>query len=394
MYIKYLGSSGFPYGFANIERQKLLSKGLVQAGARVTVVNRKGVHSSKKYRDLQAHGNVEGVDYIYLSGSAYRPSGFVKRNMQKITSFLAEIGYLIRSKRESHLDFILFNARNFSSLLYYYILFKILKVPVAFNYVELNSSMENRIYIWQKINDYLFENLGLKFIPIILPISDYIHQFSLQKNPSTKCLKIPSLCDFEIFDGNKEVIEEKYILFCGAASYFETVTFVIDSYQSSNSDSHSLYLILNGSDKELKRVNAYVKNLPYAPNIKVFSNLPYSTLVSYYKSAYALVIPLRPILRDKARFPHKIGEYTASGRPIISNSFGEVSIYFHDLTNAYIATNYDVHEYGTKIKQVILDNEMANNVGNSGKKTGLEYFDYRKNGERIYSFFKSYFQES
>lgn len=389
----FLGSSGFPYGFANIERQKLISMGLVNAGAKVTILNRKGVHTYKAYPDLKPKGIHEGVKYEYLSGSPYRQVGFIKRNLTKATSLFKEIRLLIIEKRHSKLNVIIFNARNFSSLIYYYLISKFLNVPVAFNYVELNSAMENRSSIWYKLNDYLFENIGIKLIPIILPISEYIYNFSLEKNPSASCLKIPTICDFEKFDENKEIINEKYILFCGAASYFETISFVIDSYHESDIKSHSLYLILNGAKKELLKVKEYCDKLSSNKRIKYFSDLPYDKLIAYYKSAHALVIPLRPILRDKARFPHKIGEYSASGRPIISNNFGEVSVYFTGGKDAAIANSYDVSEYAEKIKMVIDDVEFSNELALNSKSLGKKYFDYKVNGIRLFNLFKLYLQD-
>jgi glycosyltransferase involved in cell wall biosynthesis len=386
LYIYFLGSSGFPYGYANIERQKLISKGLVNAGAQVTVISRKGVHIEKEYPNLKDRGIHEGVKFIYLSGSPYRPNGLIIRNLLKIRSLFREIKFLIIEKRKSQLSAIVFNARNFSSLVYYYILSKLLHVPMAFNYVELNSSMENRTSMRHKLNDYLFENIGLRMIPIILPISNYLMDFSKKKNNRAKYLKIPSLCNFEIFDLNQIKLNENYILFCGSATYIETITFVIESYVLSNIANTQLYLIINGSISEMKTVEDAITSSGKRKNIKVFSKLSYNMLVTYYKSAKALLIPIRPNKRDIARFPHKIGEYTASCKPIISNNIGEVSQYFEDNNNAFIASEFNSLFFAEKIKYAISNSNVSTSIGKNGYMTGIKHFDYKANGKRLYKF--------
>ena len=384
--VYFLGSSGFPYGFANIERQKLISKGLILAGANVTVLNRKGVHREKSKYIIETYGTFEEIDYIYLSGSPYRSRSFIKRNWLKVYSYFQELRTLTKAKKQLQLDAILFNARHFSSILYYYLVSKILNVPVLFNYVELNSAMENRRSISNRINDYLFENIGLRIIPLVLPISDFLKEYTLRKNKNSKCLKIPSLCNFDIFESVQESKGDDYLLFCGSAAYLETIRFIIDSFSLSTNSNYYLYLILNGTKLDFEKISDIINNNPKKDRIKIFSGLSYEQLISYYKSAIALIIPLRPNLRDIARFPHKIGEYTASGRPIISNKIGEVSIYFKDNINAYIASNFDSNEYAEKFDLAIQDPKLSTELGNRGKDIGLEHFDYKKSGQKLFDF--------
>ena len=76
----------------------------------------------------------------------------------------------------------------------------------------------------------------------------------------------------------------------------------------------------------IKRINESSKK----NNIRLFSNISYDKLISLYKQCTAFVIPLRPNINDVARFPHKISEFCASGKPFISNNYGEVDVYFKD----------------------------------------------------------------
>ena len=80
----YLGSSGFPYGLAEIKRLTLISKSLVIAGNSVTVICEKGTHNYESHSDLRASGISEGINYVYTSGTPFRNDNFIIRNLLKI----------------------------------------------------------------------------------------------------------------------------------------------------------------------------------------------------------------------------------------------------------------------------------------------------------------------
>ena len=100
----------------------------------------------------------------------------------------------------------------------------------------------------------------------------------------------------------------------------------------------------------------------------------------------ALLIPLRPTFQDIARFPHKIGEYLASGNPVISTNYGEVKYYFRDMDNMLIAENYDVQEFAEKMQYVINNINEVKRIGLNGKELALKQFNYQAQGEVIDKF--------
>ena len=61
-------------------------------------------------------------------------------------------------------------------------------------------------------------------------------------------------------------------------------------------------------------------------------------------AAHGLLIPLFDDVRSTARFPTKIGEYLASGRPIVTTAVGEMPRYFEDGVTAFISAPDDPQE--------------------------------------------------
>jgi glycosyltransferase involved in cell wall biosynthesis len=117
-------------------------------------------------------------------------------------------------------------------------------------------------------------------------------------------------------------------MFCGSADFKEIIDFIIGSFALvNNNTSVSLYLVANGSENSMSELKKIIDAQPQRDKIKLFSRLTEKQLFTYYKNAMALLIPLRPTFQDMARFPHKTGEYLASGNPVISTNYGEVKYY-------------------------------------------------------------------
>ena len=111
--------------------------------------------------------------------------------------------------------------------------------------------------------------------------------------------------------------------------------------------------------------------------IKILSDLSYEDLIGYYKNAKALLIPLQDNLQDKARFPFKIGEYTAAGRPIITSDSGAIVEYFEDGKNALLAKTGDINDFSAKLNFILENPDKAEQIGLNGHALGQQRFNYK-----------------
>ena len=234
LFLVWLGESGFPYGLAAIQRSLLISKSLVGAGLTVTVINRKGVHTPNSNFKLCKKGVYDGINYIYTSGSPYKPKNFIKRNVLKIIGVINELKLLISLCKKQNLDVGIISTMQVIPMLRYSIISKCLNFPIILNYVELNSAMTGRNGIIIKINDYLFERFAFNLVDGVLPISDFLVDFVKKHTLEKPSLKIPVLCDFSRFESIQKTDRKKYFIFCGAAGYIEIITFILNAFDLLN----------------------------------------------------------------------------------------------------------------------------------------------------------------
>jgi len=391
-HIVYLGEVGFPRGLGAIQRMTLVSKSLLNENHRVTVLCRKGILRKGNNSCFDIRGSYEGIEYLYTSGNIFRPEGFFRRNYTKLKGIVGEYMYLYRLKKSNDLTAAIISNHSALHVLRYRIYASLIGFPVILNFVELASSMVDRSSLRQKINDYIFDNYIVKLVDGVLPISDYLMSYYRKVSPKTPLLKLPILCDFEKFKQSFRNNSDTVFLYCGAASYFELIEFVLEAFDQLNiQDKHVvLELILGGEEAELKRAKQRIESSIKMDHIKVSTNVSHAEIPRHYSNASALLIPLRPTLQDEARFPHKIGEYLASGRPLITTAFGEINHYpFIDGETALIADDYNINSFSEKMRFILEHPQKSKEIGEKGRQMGLDNFDYTKHGHKLMNFISS-----
>jgi glycosyltransferase involved in cell wall biosynthesis len=391
--IVFLGFSGFPYGLAEVQKIILISKSLILTGNTVTVICKNGYHNRSDRPELKVSGIYENIYYIYASGSCFRNEHFFQRRINQIKGKINEFLLLRKYKRNNKLDYAILSTCDFYLTFYYKILSKIFGFKIILNYVEYYSAMKkNRFEIGKKLNDKLFDKYAASLANAVFPISEFLINHIKETSPGKKYLKIPGLTDFEKYNDIEILQDQKYFLFCGDAGYKEVIQFIIDSFAKlNNNTSIYLYLVINGHENNIKEIKQYVDNQFQKEKIKLFSKLTQKQLFTYYKNALALLIPLRPTFQDIARFPHKTGEYLASGNPVISTNYGEVKYYFKDMENMLLAESYDTNLFAEKMQFVINNPLYAQEVGLKGKNIASQIFDYRTMAPAINDFLNSQF---
>lgn len=389
-FIVFLGYSSFPNGLAEVQKIILIAKSLLLTGNDVTVICSNGIYNKADYPELKVHGIYENIEYVYASESTFRNEHFLKRRLFEIKGVINEFLFLRNRRKKNELDYAILSTCDFYSVLFYYLLSKLVGFKTILIYVEYPSAIKKKWFqIGRRLNSILFDKYAPSLANAVFPISEFLINHLKKVSPNKKYLKIPGLTDFERYNNIETLQNEKYFLFCGDAGYKEIIQFIIDSFGLLNNTSCFLYLVINGVENNIIEIKKYVSNHLKKDKIKLFSRLSEKQLFTYYKNAIALLIPLRPTFQDIARFPHKTGEYLASGNPVISTNYGEVKYYFKDMENMLLADSYDIHLFAEKMQFVINNTMDAQKIGMSGKNVASHIFDYRNRAAVINDFLNS-----
>lgn len=388
--IVFLGEATFPAGLAAIQRMTLMAKALITGEYEVTVLCRKGGSRANGSLNFSAQGTFEGINYTYTSGNIFRPKGFLKRNFLKIKGMINEFIYLRRLKRTKGISAAIISNHSAFHVFRYRVFSWLIGFPIVLNFVELASSMKGREKLLTKINDFIFDHFIVRIVDGALPISNKLMTYYKAISPKKPSLKLPILCDFEKFNLKSTSVDDVVFLYCGAASYLELINFIINAFNriKNPGDKVILELILGGKEAELNKVVQIIDTAANRNNIRLITNVDHKDIPQYFVNATALLIPLRPSVQDEARFPHKIGEYLASGRPMITTRFGEIRNYdFIDKVTALVADDYDVKSYSEKMEYIVGNPLKADEIGKKGRQMGYNNFNYTNYGKILREYF-------
>ncbi len=385
--VVFCGYNVFPDGFAQTQRILLLAKGLNEQCVDTTVLCRFGTYRATNIH-VQAKGVFEGINYIYCSGNPMRSNSFVKRNLLKFKGFFWEIYYLFKMRIKGRVDFLFISTNTIENALYYSILSKIFFIPSVIDNTEFWSAIESRFSFCRS---KLYDNLTPYLFNKVICISDFLVEHTSKFRSKKNIIKIPAIVDFSKFSNDSQNLTNKvkydYLLYCGSTMYYSIIIFIIESFDKSNTNKEKLILVCNNNnDAGYKYILERISSSAKSENIILYQNIPFDDLAKLYSNALALLIPLRDTIQDNARFPHKLGEYTASKGVIITTKFGEILNYFSDKKSALICEEYSVKSYSQKIDFLISNKEKMREIKINSYKVGLNNFDYKKRGYELFEF--------
>ena len=372
--ILYVGLSNYPLGLAMVEKVRLISKALLAGGFHVIIINQMGLTREKSNR-LN-----EEIEYDSAYTTKNR-SSFIKK---KFIHFLMPFFEWNKLNEK----YLIVNSRNIFHLIIYYYFCKVYNIKLLITSVEYGSVLKTNGFL-EKKKQLLFEKFAFKLVDAAFPRSDFLAKKIKNKNKNLPILKIPVLTDFEYINKVDKPIMKRQFLFCGGAAFYDLIDFIINSFDMAKIQNISLILNCGGSHKELRRLSKRITKAKKSKYIKLTNGLSFERLIENYKSSLALLIPLRYNLQDLARFPHKIGEYAASGRPIISNDFGEMNVYFKDGETAFLADEYTPKSIAAKMELVANNQDLATTVGQNAKLMASAEFNYINYIKKLKEFLNS-----
>ncbi len=371
----FCGQSSYPRrDSATANRYRALAEMTANLGHEVIFVNR---HPAVRLDEPQSPPQQFGV--INASG-LHRKKGWIRRQFARALSGPREAWKIIELSNSKPVSIINVYSQYSLDLLYYYLISKAVGAECIIHVVEYRSKIVGRGPLL-RFNDLVYEAIATALFSRFVAISSTIEKALIEANPQVNVVVVPPVCRFDqISQIQPTRLDKRYFLYCASLAYEDVAWFVIESFLKLDTRSINLILVLNGdlSDRIQKicKINRA---------IIVLSQLEYDHLLGLYKGAHALLIPLRNIAQDTARYPQKISEYMASGRPIISCKVGDIAKHFTHGIDALLANSYEVHEYAELMKFCLSHDSEIADIATKGYTLGLKLFDVRSQEKNLRS---------
>lgn len=370
MKIVFVGLGGVPFSKRAIDvRERAFAELFISLGYTVEIANR---FSNVKNNEEKAPYEIyEPFKHVITTSKL----GYL---FYYVISLLWEPFHLLLSHKRSRIDVLFVNSGHFVDMLVYKIICLLTGARFLYQYCEDRASMAGTS-LYHKANGYLIGQYAPQLWNGAVCISHYLENKCLEKKKDLKTILVYPICDFAAIEplGRCPTLSDDYILFCGYLGYMEIIRFIIDSYhQSSLRSRYKLVMVLGGDKGTFSRMKSQHTDIHF------LRDLPYDELIGLFRNAKALLIPLRNNIRDIARYPNKICEYSAASGLIVTTNNGEIPYTFHDGVNALVAKEYSISSYASKLNEVAsIDNAAV--IKQNCYETGKAHFSISSYREKM-----------
>jgi len=390
MKIIFLKAYDFPFGGAPQNRLLGICRGLIEEGHEVEVHQ----YTPAKLNIRQNHLNYQEYKSVKIYNHAWRWSPIRSKYHQIIGIMeggLKTIAAIIKNNYKSNIDYIFINSSKNAYTIPIYLLAKVIGAKLG---RDLNEYPQNILI--SKHSDPLQENnnsnIKYKYFDVLFIITqNLISYYRPLLKKHARILHLPVTVDIDRFPNSvKDLSNNNIITYCGDLSQSKDgVMDLIKSFSIISEEFPDINLKLIGKNNDsyyMKSLTKLIADLYLSDRVVLTGYMnPDDIPVELYKSRL-LVLSRPDNIQARGGFPTKLGEYLATGVPVVVTSVGELPHYLEDEKNAFMAISGDIGSFADAMRRALSNDKLSIQVGLAGRETALNYFSHEAQGKLISEF--------
>ena len=378
------GRIPYPNGMASTQRIHLMARAMAEAGATVNVwVD--GLDGWTESRNPETMGIKDGIPYEYLLGKTQAGHHKWLRRLDRFALAWVAKQRMTTAARNQSLDGLYFYTSNLKPDFERIVVRNVAKknsFPVVIDLCEAPWTFKPNQTGIEKRMSPLWGAAG------VICISSFLEGWVQQENRRTgrnaRSLYVPILVDVNEISPSSAMPVNQSVLFAGSPAYDETLRFLLAAMEGVWAKYPDCQLAITGGATE-DTLGPLAKGR--SGRIRYSGFVERSVLLREYSAASVLAIPLFDDVRSHARFPTKLGEYLASGRPVVTNRVGEIPRFLEDGVSASVTVPGDVAAFADAICRVLESPSSAMAMGQNGRLVAEREFHYANFGTKLCEFF-------
>lgn len=370
--------SGFPYpmGMASTMRVQNLLYGLNGTSFQTKVLLTK--NSSENIKKYGFNGDYKGTNY-YVA----------KYNKCIILTYFRSFKFLSVSKISQGINILYvydnINIENIFLVLYA----KALNYKIVVDIVEDYTVHLENVSFKKGINlksAFLIERFYPAIINGIVVISNFLkNKYEEKFLGKIPVALIPISAQIKTSIQKKELSNKFIFAYSGTFGNKDGIPSLISAFNLLSKIHSDAELHMSGIGNNAGTI---VKNA-FNNRIKYFGFLKEDDYYKFIDDANALCMTRTNSAYSNAGFPFKLGEYLASGNPVIATDVSDVSMYLENKKDVLLIKPDDINELFLAMKFLIENREEGIIIGKSGQKKCKMYFNPILNGEKLFKFLQS-----
>ena len=203
--------------------------------------------------------------------------------------------------------------------------------------------------------------------------------------------QMPISVDMDLFPEVYQQFSNPISLFyAGSFAKKDGVPVLIDAFNKLASKRDNVCLILTGvgSNETMGIVYEKIETSPYKNRIVYKGYLDDSEYYKVLRNADILCMPRIDTGFAQAGFPFKLGEYMASGKPVIASTVSDIPVLFKDRQEVMLVPPGSSDAI-VEVAEILINNpEDAFAIGSRGRDVAKKLFDYRLQSEQLHDFLR------
>jgi glycosyltransferase involved in cell wall biosynthesis len=135
-----------------------------------------------------------------------------------------------------------------------------------------------------------------------------------------------------------------------------------------------------------QRIMSLVQDLKIEDRVEFTGFVGREEMPDFLKNSDILALARPDNKQAEGGFPTKLGEYLATGNPVVITNVGEIGLFLKDGINAYVAAPDSVEKFSEKLQEALSDNNREQ-IGLEGKKLVYGEFNYLTQAKKLERFF-------
>jgi len=393
MNILIYGPFSFPNGTGATARMHAYGGGLVSHGCSVCLFCIEPTEIEESIQNRNICGESNGIRYRYTCGTTIAKNSILRRKYDLAKGVWGLFFGIIQEHRQRKIDVVIYyTAKHFIHAFVGWLVCNMCDISFYSEITEFPYVYE-RDSFRKKLKHMINNIITCKFYDGVIVISSLLERHYrklLRRN--AKILRIPIIVDNLRFKNSKVNIDQRTICYCGNLCNLNEIENLLVIFSKTVTCHKNAILNIIG-DLEKSPYKEIIFNILTRYNIhnsvKFIGPIDYCNIANEYEKADIFVLPRPSGLFSSAGFPTKLGEYLATGKPVITTMTGDIPLFLTNKIDAYLIEPDDNDAFSNIIIHVIDNPDEARVIGEGGRKTCFKYFNAISNTSLLLDHFKA-----
>ncbi len=383
-----LGS--YPYGGAATNRHLSYLRGLVELDVEIKLFILRQVNNQSP-KSNQNKGIFNGIKFQYVVPLKRNTGGYSSKLLNKFVSVSKSLQLVKKELNEDKECKMLLLLTDPFEIIPFLKLGKRNNIEIYHERTELPFLEITGLFKILKLRLYL---KVVKYFDGIFVITKVLEDYFTKFTEKEKIAHIPMTVEPDRFDCKKHIksksIYGRYIAYCGSMyTDKDGVPILIDAFDCFAKKYKDINLVLIGdiTNKFLfHSISQKIHKVKSKDRIFLTGQVERNKMSELLCNAEVLALARPDNIQAKGGFPTKLGEYLATGNPVIVTAVGEITNYLTNKKNAYICAPGSIESFCSGLIEVYSNLSESKKIGIEGKKIVYSTFSYLVQAKNIKRF--------